>query len=268
MSKFKMEDTFNRLEAKDEKAFIAYIMAGDGGLSDLGRQIRDLESAGVSIVELGIPFSDPVADGPEIQAAGRRALAEGVTLEAVLLELARIKAEISIPVVIMSYANPVLRLGTKKFARLAHEAGVAGVILPDVPFEQEGEFGEPLAKYDIANIRFVTLTSSPERIREVTETAEGFVYAVTVKGTTGVRDGFDDSLYDHLSRITEVSNAPVCAGFGISTQEQAARVGAACDGVIVGSRIVNLLHEGKADEISQIVPQKSVLEKVTSKIFD
>jgi len=268
MSKFKIGDTFNRLKEKDEKAFIAYIMAGDGGLSNLGHRISELESAGVSIIELGIPFSDPVADGPAIQAAGRRALAEGVTLEAVLVELARIKAEISIPVVIMSYANPVLSLGAEKFSGLAHEAGVAGVILPDVPFEQEGEFGAPLAKYDIAIIRFVTLTSSEERIREVTGTAEGFVYAVTVNGTTGVRDGFDDSLYDHLEHITELSRAPVCAGFGISTREQAEKVGSACDGVIVGSRIVNLLHEGKADEISGIIPQKSALEKVTSKIFD
>src|SRR5699024_9611091 len=103
---------------------------------------------------------------------------------------------------------------------------------------------------------------------EVTGTAEGFVYAVTVNGTTGVRDGFDDSLYDHLEHITELSRAPVCAGFGISTREQAEKVGSACDGVIVGSRIVNLLHEGKADEISGIIPQKSALEKVTSKIFD
>lgn len=257
MSKFMIEEKFNTLRKQGEKAFIAYIMAGDGGLSRLKDQILTLEASGVSIVELGIPFSDPVADGPAIQAAGQRALAEGVTLEGVLTELAEIKSEISIPIVIMSYANPVLRLGPDKFAALAHTAGVSGVILPDVPLEQEAEFGAPLAKYDIASIRFVTLTSSKERIREVTAEAEGFVYAVTVNGTTGVREGFDTSLYEHLERITEGSNAPVCAGFGISTREQAKQVGAACDGVIVGSRIVNLLHEGKSGEIKEIVPQKS-----------
>ncbi|WP_411843604.1 tryptophan synthase subunit alpha [Salinicoccus sp. HZC-1] len=259
MSKFIIEDKFSELKEKDEKAFIAYIMAGDGGLSELKNQILTLEASGVSIVELGIPFSDPVADGPAIQAAGQRALRHGVTLEAVLEKLVEIKTEISIPVVIMSYANPILRLGPDKFAGLAHEAGVSGVIIPDVPLEQESEFGAPLAKYDIANIRFVTLTSSEERIREVTEEAEGFVYAVTVNGTTGVREGFDQSLYDHLERITKVSNAPVCAGFGISTRDQAEKVGASCDGVIVGSRIVNLLHEGKPEEIKEIVPQKSHL---------
>lgn len=259
MSKFMIEEKFNALKEKDEKAFIAYIMAGDGGLSELKNQILTLESSGVSIVELGIPFSDPVADGPAIQAAGQRALAEGVTIESVLTKLAEIKTEISIPVVIMTYANPVLRIGPDNFADLAHEAGVSGVILPDVPLEQECEFGAPLAKYDIANIRFVTLTSSEERIREVTEEAEGFVYAVTVNGTTGVRQGFDSSLYDHLERISKVSNAPVCAGFGISTREQAKEVGAACDGVIVGSRIVNLLHEGKSEEIREIIPQKRSL---------
>ncbi len=257
VSKFVIEETFNKLKEKDEKAFIAYIMAGDGGLSELKKQILTLEASGVSIVELGIPFSDPVADGPAIQAAGQRALGDGVTLQAVLEALAEIKAEISIPVVIMSYANPVLRMGPDRFAELSHEAGVSGVILPDVPLEQESEFGAPLAKYDIANIRFVTLTSSEDRIREVTAEAEGFVYAVTVNGTTGVRQGFDDSLYEHLARISEVSNALVCAGFGISTREQAAEVGAACDGVIVGSRIVNLLHEGRDDEIKALVPKRS-----------
>ncbi|AKG73320.1 tryptophan synthase subunit alpha [Salinicoccus halodurans] len=265
MSKFLIEETFSALKEKDEKAFIAYIMAGDGGLSELKNQILTLEASGVSIVELGIPFSDPVADGPSIQAAGQRALARGVTLEAVLEELARIKSEISIPVVIMTYANPVLRLGPDKFADLAHAAGVSGVILPDVPLEQEDEFGAPLAKYDIVNIRFVTLTSSGERIREVTGEAEGFVYAVTVNGTTGAREGFDETLYGHLEHITEVSNAPVCAGFGIGTREQAEAVGAACDGVIVGSRIVNLLHEGKAEEIKGIIPRKSAAGSQSSK---
>jgi tryptophan synthase alpha chain len=255
MSKFELEKAFGTLKAEDEKAFIAYIMAGDGGLQNLKRQIQSLEASGVSIVELGIPFSDPVADGPAIQAAGQRALAQGVTLEKVLVELARIRHEVSIPVVIMTYANPVLRLGAHRFAELAHEAGVSGVIIPDVPLEEEREFGAPLAKYDIAMIRFITLTSSEDRIKEVIEGAEGFIYAVTVNGTTGVREGFVDSLYDHLEKISQASDVPVCAGFGINDAEQAEKIGAHCDGVIVGSRIVNLLNEGKADEIRTLIPK-------------
>ncbi|WP_342388631.1 tryptophan synthase subunit alpha [Salinicoccus bachuensis] len=254
MSRMELEKAFGTLKAQDEKAFIAYIMAGDGGLQNLKGQIQSLEAAGVSIVELGIPFSDPVADGPAIQAAGQRALAQGVTLEKVLAELARIRQEVSIPVVIMTYANPVLRLGADRFATLAHEAGVSGVIIPDVPLEEEKEFGAPLAKYDIAMIRFITLTSSEARIKEVIEGAEGFIYAVTVNGTTGVRDGFEDSLYDHLEKISRASDVPVCAGFGINDAQQAEKIGAHCDGVIVGSRIVNLLNAGRAEEIKSLIP--------------
>lgn len=256
MSKFLIDQKFEDLRQNDDKAFIAYIMAGDGGLSQLKEQILTLEASGVSIVELGIPFSDPVADGPAIQSASQRALARGVTLEGVLEQLKEIRVEISIPVVIMSYANPILRLGRDKFASMAHDGGVAGAIVPDVPFEEEPEFGAPLAKYDIAMIRFITLTSSEERIREVTEGAEGFIYAVTVNGTTGVRDGFGTSLYDHLEKIKQISDTPVCAGFGISTKAQAEAVSSHSDGVIVGSKIVNLLHEGRTLEIKEIIPDK------------
>ena len=256
MSKFLIDQTFESLRENDDKAFIAYIMAGDGGLDQLKDQILTLEDSGVSIVELGIPFSDPVADGPAIQNAGQRALERHVTLEAVLEMLKEIKAEISIPVVIMSYANPILRLGRKKFAAMAHDGGVSGVIVPDVPFEEEPEFGAPLAKYDIAMIRFITLTSSEERIREIADGAEGFIYAVTVNGTTGARNDFGKSLYDHLDRVRQISDTPVCAGFGISTGTQAAALGAHSDGVIVGSKIVKLLHEGRAEEIKEIIPDK------------
>lgn len=254
MSRVKMEQTFETLRNKGEKAFIAYIMAGDGGLHNLKHQILSIEEAGASVIELGIPFSDPVADGPVIQAAGQRALAEGVTLKGILTELVRIKDDISIPVVLMTYANPVLRLGADAFAQMADQAGVSGVIIPDVPLEEAAEFSAPLASYDIAMIRFITLSSSKERIKEVIEGAEGFIYAVTVRGTTGVRDGFDASLYDHLESISSMSDVPVCAGFGISTHDQAEEVGSHCDGVIVGSRIVELMQENNIEEIKALIP--------------
>ncbi|MFC3420170.1 tryptophan synthase subunit alpha [Salinicoccus hispanicus] len=257
MSRMKMEQTFESLGNEGKKAFIAYIMAGDGGLSNLKHQMLSLEAAGASVIELGIPFSDPVADGPVIQAAGRRALAEGVTLRGILAELARIKDEISIPVVLMTYANPVLRLGAAPFAELASKAGVSGVIMPDVPLEEAEEFSGPLTAYDIAMIRFITLSSSKARIREVMEGAEGFIYAVTVRGTTGARDGFDESLYDHLESISKMSDVPVCAGFGISTHDQAEEVGSHCDGVIVGSRIVELMQENDIDGIKALIPEST-----------
>lgn len=254
MGRKSIAQQFEHLEAAGDKAFIAYIMAGDGGLSNLKDQILQLESAGVSIVELGIPFSDPVADGPAIQEAGKRALAEGVTLKDVLTAVAGFKDEVNIPIVIMTYANPVLRLGVGHFAALCEEAGISGVIIPDVPYEEAAEFEVPLKRLDIALIRFVTLTSSKARMEEVLKTAEGFVYAVTVNGTTGVRDGFDESLGAHLEAVRRVSPVPVCAGFGIKTREQAEEIGAHCDGVIVGSRIVELMHAGQAEKIADLIP--------------
>ncbi|MHC0553013.1 tryptophan synthase subunit alpha [Salinicoccus sp. CNSTN-B1] len=262
MGRKSIAQQFENLEAAGDKAFIAYIMAGDGGLLNLKDQILQLESAGVSIVELGIPFSDPVADGPAIQEAGKRALAEGVTLKEVLTAVAGFKDEINIPIVIMTYANPVLRLGVGNFAVLCKEASISGVIIPDVPYEESAEFEVPLKDVDIALIRFVTLTSSKARMEEVLKTAEGFVYAVTVNGTTGVRDGFDDSLGAHLEAVRQVSPVPVCAGFGIKTREQAREIGAHCDGVIVGSRIVELLHAGQAEKIADLIPESAGIEKV------
>lgn len=254
MTKFKMAEAFQKVEQDGKKAFTAYIMAGDGGLHTLKDTILLLEKSGVTVVELGIPFSDPVADGPVIQEAGKRALKERVTLTQILDELASFKDEISVPIVIMTYANPVFKIGAAHFADLCGKAGVSGVIIPDVPMEEEAEFKEPLTEHDIAMIRFVTLTSSDERIAETVEGAEGFIYAVTVNGITGARAGFSGDLNAHLSRITEQSPVPVLAGFGVSSKEQAETLGSACGGVIVGSKIVQLLHEGKGNEIKQLIP--------------
>lgn len=254
MTKQKLADAFKRVEDAGKKAFTAYIMAGDGGLHTLKDTILLLEHSGVTVVELGIPFSDPVADGPVIQEAGKRALKENVTLSGVLAELSSFKDDISIPVVIMTYANPVFNLGAEVFAERCAEAGVSGVIIPDVPMEEEAEFKGPLSEQDIALIRFVTLTSTDERIEETVKDAEGFVYAVTVNGITGARAGFAGDLQAHLSKIAAKSPVPVLAGFGVSSKEQAEQLGAACGGVIVGSKIVQLLHEGKGSDIKQLIP--------------
>lgn len=254
MTKFKMAAAFEQVKEKGKKAFTAYIMAGDGGLHTLKNNLLLLEKAGVTLVEVGIPFSDPVADGPVIQEAGKRALKEKVTLKQILEELASFKEEISIPIVIMTYANPVFKIGADTFAELCAKAGISGVIIPDVPMEEEAEFKEPLSARDIAMIRFVTLTSSDERIEETVNGAEGFIYAVTVNGITGAREGFAGNLTDHLARITKKSSVPVLAGFGVSSKEQAEALGSACDGVIVGSKIVQLLHEKRGNEIKKLIP--------------
>lgn len=256
MGKEKITQTFDRLKRNNDKAFVAYIMAGDGGLDQLKNQILTLEEQGVDLVELGIPFSDPVADGPVIQEAGQRAIQNGVTLRAILETLTKIKEDISIPVILMGYLNPIYHMGVKNFTDSAQKAGISGVILPDVPLEEEPAIKEELDQGNIAMIRLVTLTSSEERLKQLTESAEGFIYAVTVKGTTGERTGYSDETYEYLKKLTEISPVPVCAGFGISSKNLAGKVGNHCDGVIVGSKIVNYLYQGKAEKIAELVPDK------------
>lgn len=256
MSRMKIDQKFEVLKTHGDKAFSAYIMAGDGGLDQLKSQIGLLESAGVDMIEVGIPFSDPVADGPVIQEAGVRALDEGVSLKGVLDELKHIKDDVNIPLIIMTYVNPVLNLGYAQFASLAKEADISGVIIPDVPYEEEADIKHYLTPEDIAFIRLITLTSDARRIEQLSQGAEGFIYAVTVKGTTGGRKSFSDDTFTHLGRIKDIADVPVLAGFGVSSREMAEELGRYTDGVIVGSRIVDALHKGDTETIKNLVPEK------------
>lgn len=258
MTKEKIEETFKRLSDQGDKAFIAYIMAGDGGLENLESQIKTLEESGVDLIEIGIPFSDPAADGPVIQEAGIRALENGVSLLDILNTLAKIKDKISVPYVLMTYYNPVYKLTLDVFRNKAEEAGVSGIIVPDVPLDEEAELKNGLRGSDIAIIRLATLTTSDERLREITRDAEGFIYAVTVNGVTGGQNNYKEEVYDNLERIKRVSPIPVCAGFGVSNKTQAEQLGAYTDGVIVGSKIVKLFYQGREREIKDLIPDKKL----------
>lgn len=253
MGKERIERVFKEKLANREKLFVPYIMAGDGGLDILQERIRFLEDSRVSAIELGIPFSDPVADGPTIQKAGLRSLKEGTTLKGVLEKLKEFKEETTVPIIIMTYINLVFRYGLEKFAEDARVAGVDGVIIPDVPMEEEDLVTEYLKRNDIAFIRLVALTSSEDRIKEIARRSEGFLYAVSVMGTTGSRKNHEEQVEDYLKKLKEYSSVPVLAGFGVSSVEQARKLSAHCDGVIVGSRIVDLLHEGKEDEVKVLI---------------
>ncbi|WP_338754596.1 tryptophan synthase subunit alpha [Bacillus sp. FJAT-52991] len=255
MSKEKMKFAFQSLHDQNKKAFVAYIMAGDGGLNKLKDQMLYLQQIGVTLIEVGIPFSDPVADGPVIQEAGKRALQQQVTLKNILDELQKIKNEIQIPFVLMTYFNPVYRYGIEQFAVDAASAGASGVIIPDLPLEEEEEVKPLLDHQDLALIRLVTLTSPMERVKSLLAEAEGFIYAVTVKGITGVRSNFQEEVHQFLQRIKAEAKVPVLAGFGVSSKEQAQELGTSCDGVIVGSQIVQLFHEGKQEEIAKLLPE-------------
>ncbi|RDU36481.1 tryptophan synthase subunit alpha [Neobacillus piezotolerans] len=249
----RLAESLRQLQAGNKKAFVPYIMAGDGGLECLADRLVMLEWFGASSIEVGIPFSDPVADGPVNQEAGLRSLARGTTLKGTLEQLARARASISIPIIVMTYLNPILAYGIDEFCRDSKEAGIDGIIIPDLPIEEEGLMEPSLVNAGIELIRLVTLTTPPERIREITDKGNGFVYAVTVKGITGGRDSFQDGLAAFLAEVKSVSRLPVFAGFGVSTPAQARELASLCDGVISGSRIVELLHEGKMDELEELV---------------
>lgn len=253
MTKQDLTNAITDCITRGDKAFVPYIMAGDGGLETIKKNILFLQQTGVTAIELGIPFSDPVADGPVIEQAGERALAKGVTLRKVLKELTLFKDEVTVPLVIMTYLNPILSYGIDQFAKDCQNSGISGLIVPDLPHEESGLLQNSLTKSEIALIPLVSLTSPPERIKKITAAAEGFVYAVTVNGITGVRDGFGDDLAAHLEQLKAVSPVPVLAGFGISTPEQVRSIGALADGVIVGSAIVAAFHRNDLTAVEALV---------------
>lgn len=238
-----------------QKAFIPYIMAGDGGLKAIRKQILFLQNEGVTAIELGIPFTDPVADGPVIQEAGSRALKEGANLKVILNEMAQFKEDIQVPLIIMSYLNPILAYGIEKFVAKCEEVGIAGLIIPDLPVEESEMIRSKLITSPVALVQLVSLTSPQNRIEKIAKAAEGFIYAVTVNGITGVRNEFGKSLDEHLHNLKEISDIPVLAGFGISTPEQVEKIGAMADGVIVGSAIVKAFHEGNESAIKALLPK-------------
>lgn len=261
MSKNRITQALQQGEQKGEKAFIPYIMAGDGELSSLKDQLLFFEQHGATAVELGIPFSDPVADGPVIQRAGIRALNNGTTLKKILETVKELRKEVSIPLILMGYSNSILAYGLPQFTADCIAAGIDGCIIPDVPMEEEALFAS-LQDADIALIRLVTLTSSRERIAEIAKHAQGFIYAVTVTGTTGTRESFGSEVGAYLQQVKEISPVPVLAGFGISTPDHVHSATQYCDGVIVGSKIVDSLeHDQKQDIIELIQATKQVAQK-------
>lgn len=249
----RIEKVFQQVIENDEKSFVPYIMAGDGGMEVLVDRIKFLEKCGATAIELGIPFSDPVADGPTIQQAGIRALQHGTTLKDVLVCIGKAREDFEIPIIVMSYMNPILAYGMNDFAKDAQQAGIDGCIIPDLPIEEEAMIQPLLEKFGIELIRLVTLTSPLERIQEIASKGKGYLYAVTITGITGARSGFGKSLGEYLLKVKSVSPIPVLAGFGISSAEQVKDVTQYCDGVIVGSKIVELFNEGNVAEIQALI---------------
>lgn len=253
MGKEKLNQAFKQTLDKGDKLFVPYIMAGDGGLEALAERIQFLEEAGATALELGIPFSDPVADGPTIQAAGLRALEENVSLRGVLEKLEEMKEARSIPIVLMTYTNPIVAYGVEAFAEDSAKAGVDGLIIPDMPLEEEGRLTGELAKSSIALIRLAALTSPQDRLERIASQTEGFLYAVTVKGTTGVQASFAENVGKYIQNLKSMTDTPVLAGFGVSTPEHVRELSQYGDGVVVGSQIVNCFHQNERDKIVNLI---------------
>lgn len=234
-------------------AFIPYLMAGDGGLETLKPTILRLQQLGVTAIEVGIPFTDPVADGPTIEAAGMRALAAGATLRTIIETLTSFADELTIPLVAMTYLNPILAYGADDFARDAYAAGIRGVIVPDMPFEESNIIHPALKANSIDLVQLISLTSDAARIEKLAHASEGFIYAVTINGITGERAHFAEHLAAHFAKLKEQSQIPVLAGFGISKPEHIEHFAAFSDGVIVGSKIVDSLYKGDWATIEALV---------------
>lgn len=241
-----LADTTRSLRAQRRKALVAYFTAGYPDNDAFDAMVRAAGAAGADVIEVGIPFSDPIADGPVIQASSGAALARGMTLTRALEAIARLSGDVRVPIVVMSYVNPILRLGLDVFAREAAHAGVAGVILPDVSFEESPAFRPALRAAGLAYVDLVAPTSGEERSREVARTSDGFVYAVSITGVTGTRSAARADVEGIVERVRAATDTPVYVGFGVSTPEAAAQVAAVADGVIIGSRLMQLAGEGPA----------------------
>lgn len=249
----RIDQTFKRLKQKSRSALIPFAVAGDPDLAATEALVWQMVQAGADIIELGVPYSDPLADGPTIQAASQRALSRGVNLKAVLNLAKNFKGK-TIPLVIMTYFNPVYHYGLKAFAAECRECGIAGVVIPDLPPEEGEPWIEEARKAGVDTIFLTAPTSSSERIRRVSKVCRGYIYHVSVTGVTGVRGKLSADLEPAVRRIREISKKPVAVGFGISTPEQAKEVSRFADGIIVGSAIVKIMEggAGKEDIVRQV----------------
>lgn len=227
---------------KDTKAFIPFITGGDPSLKITEQLLYAMEEAGADIIEIGIPFSDPIAEGPVIQAANERALAAGCTTDRLFETVKKARKRIQVPMVFLTYLNPIYTYGKERFMERCRECGIQGVIVPDMPFEEKGELREVCREYGIEIISLIAPTSN-ERITAIAREAEGYIYCVSSLGVTGMRKEISTDIKGMVDKVRQVTEVPCAVGFGISTPEQAQKMAAVSDGVIVGSRIVKIVEE-------------------------
>ncbi len=238
----RIQTTFEKLKRQGKKALIPYIMAGDPDLSTTQTLVLELEKNGADIIELGVPFSDPLADGPVIQRASERSLRNKTSLRGVMDLVRTLRRQTQVPLVLMMYYNPIYKYGEKQFSLDAAACGVDGVIIPDLPPEESEQLLSVSYRVGLDTIFMLAPTSTPDRIRRVSKSSRGFIYYVSLTGITGAAMGLLGEIKEKIEQIRRDSALPVVVGFGISTPEQAAQVAQWADGVIVGSALVKLVE--------------------------
>ncbi|KAK1428364.1 hypothetical protein QVD17_17197 [Tagetes erecta] len=244
-----LSETFSKLKQDGKVALIPYITAGDPDLSTTAEALKVLDTCGSDIIELGIPYSDPLADGPVIQAAATRALANGANLDAILNMLKEVIPQLSCPIALFTYYNPILKRGVEKFMVTVKEVGVHGLVVPDVPLEETELLRHEASKHNIELVLLTTPTTPRERMKAIVEATEGFLYLVSSIGVTGARASVSERVQSLLQEIKAETNKPVAVGFGISKPEHVKQVaGWGADGVIVGSAAVKILGEATSPE--------------------
>nr|WRW51054.1 tryptophan synthase alpha chain [Uncaria rhynchophylla] len=244
-----LSETFSKLKKQGKVAFIPYITAGDPDLSTTAEALKVLDACGSDIIELGVPYSDPLADGPVIQAASTRALARGTNFDKIISMLKDVVPRLSCPVALFSYYNPILKRGVEKFMITVRDAGIHGLVVPDVPLEETEILRNEATKSNLELVLLTTPTTPTARMKAIAEASEGFVYLVSSVGVTGARASVSKHVQSLLTDIKEATNKPVAVGFGISKPEHVKQVaGWGADGVIVGSAMVRILGEAKSPE--------------------
>jgi tryptophan synthase alpha chain len=241
----RIADRFARLRARGEKALVPFVTAGDPDLATTAELVIAMADAGADAIELGVPFSDPIADGPTIQRASERALAGGTTLRRILALVKQLRAQVEIPLILMGYANPFYALGTEGFAQEAAASGVDGVICPDLPPEEGADLYGALERAGVDAILLAAPTTTPKRLALLVERTRGFLYCVSLTGVTGARGSVAKGVETTVRAAKALRDIPVCVGFGVSTPAHAEEIGRYADGVVVGGAVVDRVERAK-----------------------
>jgi tryptophan synthase alpha chain len=260
----RIERKFALLKDEGEKALIPFVTAGDPDLATTEKLVPAMFASGADLVEIGVPFSDPVAEGPVIQKASKRALDSGTTLVKIFEMVGRLRQQTDEPLLLMLYLNSIFRFGKERFFRLCVENGVDGVIVPDMPYEERDEIQAEADKSGVISVSMVAPTSH-ERIAMIASAAKGFLYCVSSTGVTGMRSSFSTDFSDFFGTIKKYAEVPCAVGFGISNPEQAKQMAAYCDGVIVGSAVVKLVERGGSGAVPAVSEFVRSLKKAVSK---